>query len=42
MINNLLRSVRDPLGFHFIDSNSVARHHLAGDGIHLSYCTFWI
>ena len=36
-INNLLRSACDSLGFHFIDNSSIARNHLAGDGIHLNY-----
>ena len=36
-INNLLRSASDSLGFHFIDSSSIARNHLVGDGIHLNY-----
>ena len=36
-INNLLRSACDLLGFHFIDNSSIARNHLAGDGIHLNY-----
>ena len=36
-INNLLRSARDSLGFHFIDNSSIARDHLAGDGINLNY-----
>ena len=37
MINNLLRSACDSLGFHFIDNSSTARNHLAGDGIQLNY-----
>ena len=37
MINNLLRSVCDSLGFYFIDNSSIARNHLPGDGIHLNY-----
>ena len=36
-INNLLRSACDSLGFYFIDNSSIARKHLAGDGIHLNY-----
>ena len=36
-INNLLRSACDSLGFHFTDNSSIARNHLAGDGIHLNY-----
>ena len=35
-INNLLRSACDLLRFHFIDNSSIARNHLAGDGIHLN------
>ena len=35
--NNLLRSARDSLEFHFIDNSSIARNHLPGDGIHLNY-----
>ena len=38
-INNLLRSACDLLGFHFIDNSSIARIHLAGDGIHLNYAS---
>ena len=34
MINSLLRSACDSLGFHCIDNSSTARNHLAGDGIH--------
>ena len=37
MINNILRSVCDSLGFYFIDNSSIARNHLPGDGIHLNY-----
>ena len=37
MINNLLRSACDSLGFHFINNSSIVRNHLAGDGIHLNY-----
>ena len=37
MINNLLRSTCDLLGFHFIDNSSKARYNLAGDRIHLNY-----
>ena len=35
--NKLLRSGRDSLGFHIIGNNSIARNHLAGDGIHFNY-----
>ena len=34
MINNLLRSACDSLGFNFIDNSSIACNHLARDGIH--------
>ena len=37
MINKLLRRACDSLGFHFIYNSSIARNHLAGDGIHLNY-----
>ena len=36
-INNLLRSARDSMRFHFIDNSSIARKHLADDGIILTY-----
>ena len=34
MINHLLRSACDSLGFNFIDNSSIACNHLARDGIH--------
>ena len=36
-INILLRSACDSLEFHFIDNSSIARNHLADDGMHLNY-----
>ena len=36
-INNLLRSACDSIVFHFNDNNSIARKHLADDGINLTY-----
>ena len=37
MINDLLRSACDSLGFHFIGNSSITGDHEAGDGIHLNY-----
>ena len=36
-IDNLLRNACGSLGFNFIENSSIARNHLAGDGIHLNY-----